>query len=112
MSEPLFVPHVTLDGIIMALGFVGTVGLYFINKQREAGQDASTLDALMKKVDEHGVKLDRLVAVAETQARHDERILGLERRADRSDERWDELRHGEGYVLPLPFRPKPGKSES
>lgn len=46
---------------------------------------------LHTRVDSMQKELERLANVTETQARFDERLIALEKR-------WDELRHGKGYV--------------
>lgn len=87
MSDPWFVPHFTFDGIVTAVSIIGG-GLIFLLK---LGGKLTRLDI---KVEEHGIKLDKLIGVAEMQARHDERLIELGRRMNLFDERWEELRHG------------------
>lgn len=47
------------------------------------------------------VEISAMRKIMETQARHDERLLAVERRIDATDRRVEELRHGEGMVLPF-----------
>lgn len=101
MSDPIFVPHITLDGIVTLLSFIGAATVYIIKRQRAADRTNDKLDDLSAKVQDHGMKLDRLVAVAEVQARHDERLIAMTDRIDLMERRYEEMRHGEGYVLPL-----------
>jgi len=52
------------------------------------------IDNLDNKVGVMGVELTGVRKILETQARQDERLIAMEKRLD-------ELRHGEGMVLPL-----------
>lgn len=87
-----FEPTVTIDGIITFLSIAG-YGLVHITRT------GNKLTYLTTKVEEHGEKVDRLAGVVETQARHDERLVELTRRVNLMDQRWDEIRHGQGLVI-------------
>lgn len=92
MSDPLFVPHITLDGIVTIVSIlVGGVALFIKTTGR--------LEILSTKVDDHGLKIDKLSGIVEVQARHDERLIDLTRRVNMQDLRWEELRHGKGLVV-------------
>jgi len=52
------------------------------------------VDSLTSQMGVVVAELSAMRRIMETQARQDERIISLEKR-------WDELRHGEGMVLPL-----------
>lgn len=99
MSD-LFVPHFTLDGIVTALSVLagGVAFLFKVGKE---------LNLLSMKVQEHGARLERLVEIAEMQIRHEERLTEIIRRINTLEGRYDEIRHGEGFVLPLPMGRKP-----
>lgn len=92
MTDPIFVPHITIDGIITVLSIVIGGVIYLIKTGRK-------IDLLSSKVDEHGAKIDKLSGIVETQARHDERIMDLNRRVNVMDQRWEEIRHGRGLVV-------------
>lgn len=110
MSDPFFVPHITFDGIVTMLSVVMAAAAYLYKESRRRDQTADKIDLLASKVEEHGTKIDKLVSIAEIQARHDERIIGLERWRNLSDQRWEDLRRGDGYVLPLPGTFAKGKA--
>lgn len=103
MTDPIFVPHITLDGIVAVLAIIGTASAFLLR----VGGKLTTLEL---KVTDHGgrfdtldKKLDRLVSVAEIQARHDERLTEMMRRLNAMEAALNEMRHGEGFVLPLPM---------
>lgn len=92
MTDPIFIPHITLDGIIAALSIIGGGAVFLM---RVTGK----LTRLDLKVEEHGIKIDKLVGIAEVQARHDERLIDLSRRVNLQDQRWEDMRHGKGLVV-------------
>jgi hypothetical protein len=92
----MFDPTITLGAVIAVLTTIvsGAVGIFVF-----AWTMRSRIDIMEVKMDGIKGELSGIRQILETQIRHDQRILDMERRIA-------ELAHGEGFVLPI--KPRAG----